>query len=131
MLARTVLASVAVCLAIPSLPIAATAQTCTEADRPAHAITMAKPIPPPEAAKQHITGVVEVVVRLADDGTVRVATAVSGDAILRPSAVEAVKHATFEADYHACEHHGGLYKFIVEYADKTPNPSPTPSPSAR
>ena len=87
---------------------------------------MAKPIPPPEAAKQRIGGIVEVVVRLADDGTVRVATAVSGDPILRPSAVDAVKHSSFEADYHACEHHGGLYKFIVEYTDKTPRPTPSP-----
>lgn len=101
---------------------------CTEPNRLPHVINFAVPTDPPEAVKQKLQATVEVIVRLGDDGSVRVATATKGPLVLRASAEDAARRTTFEAEYRDCAHHGGLYQFAVEYDYTQGKPLPTPSP---
>ena len=121
-------AFLAVVLAAFAAPNPALPSACTESNRPAHVIALAVPSDPPEAVKQKLQAVVEVIVRLGDDGSVRVATAARGPLVLHASAEDAARRTTFEAEYRDCAHHGGLYQFAVEYDYTQGKPLPTPSP---
>ena len=118
-------------LALAALPALSDARACTEPNRAPRVLVTAKPSDPPAALKRKLQGKVEVIVRLADDGTVRVATAASGPDILRKSAEDASRRTTFEPELKNCIKTGGLYTFVVEYdytsSPATPAPAPKPT----
>ena len=118
-------------LALAALPALADAPVCSEPNRTPRVLVLAKPSDPPDALKQKLQANVEVIVRLADDGTVRVATAASGPELLRNSAEDAARRTTFEPELKNCVKTGGLYTFVVEYdytsSPTTPAPAPKPT----
>ncbi len=117
-------------LAILTVPALADAPSCREANRAPKVIAASKPSDPPDALKLKLKGNVEVIIRLADDGTVRLATASSGPEQLRKSAEDAARSTTFEPELKDCRKIGGLYTFVVEYDYTNPPPTPTPAPKA-
>ena len=118
--------------ALAALPARAAAPACTEPNRAPRVLFTAKPSDPPAAVKLRLQANVEVIVRLADDGTVRVATAASGPDLLRKSAEDAARRTTFEPEQKNCIKTGGIYTFVVEYdytsPPATPSPAPKPTP---
>ncbi|GEM_PF-1689120 len=115
-------------LVIFALPALADTPACTEPNRAPKVIATIRPSDPAEAVKQKLKGSVEVIIRLADDGTVRVATASSGPELLRKSAEDVARRTTFEPELKHCIKAGGLYTFVVEYDYTNPPPTSSPAP---
>ncbi len=59
-------------------------------------LTRVDPVYPPEAREKHVSGSVVLVIRIGKDGTVQEIQPVSGPAVLREPAMDAVKQWTYK-----------------------------------
>jgi protein TonB len=63
---------------------------------PAKLVRAAKPVYPPDAMRNFITGDVRITAEVGADGRVGKVTVISGPAALRAAAIEAMKHYEYE-----------------------------------
>jgi TonB-like protein len=76
-------------------------------------INLTAPIYPPEARKAHVTGDVDLMLAIAQDGTVVSAAVVSGSPLLRSAALESAQHARFEC--RICSEPTNPYRLVYTF----------------
>lgn len=91
--------SLAVAVAVTCGTVKCLAQTMPNSDLPPNTVILLQPgttIYPPVARQAHITGVVELQVRVGHDGSVQSAELISGHPILQAAALASARESRFE-----------------------------------
>jgi len=112
-------------------PIPGPTLTCAVSNAPPHVLTLVRPVGAEQyLSEHHRSGVVDVKVYLAADGTVSKAVIArsSGDAYLDGATYDAAVATTYAPEIRDCQAVSGAYIYRTRYSD-APSGSPSPSPS--
>ena len=111
--------------------------TCAVPTAPPHVLTLVRPVGAEQyLSEHHRSGVVDIKVYLAADGTVSKAVIVhsSGDAYLDGATYDAAVATTYRPEIRDCLAVSGAYIYRTRYSDvpaASPTPAPAPSPTPR